>query len=341
MSKRRIVIHLALLAILICAGIGLYVFMTGRMSASFWTDALDSKDNKTGLVAAQRLESIGTAAVGSAPKLLNMALSGPSLNNRSSAARALLWIDLQTASTAASEAISVFLNSRDSNERYRALQVIEALSPLSTDVAPDLIAVVRDKSQPSIVRRYALSAVIEMMEPKRDVIALIGEELSDPDESVRYEAILNVGMARDPVFKDILGDIKLAIENVNASGQTQYLGLLMQAERAAAMRQTAFLDVYIYQINGIFNDRQGLEYTLKQLKLLGPMAQKAVPSIAKLLNDERPYIRLLAADALAEIGPAAKSALPALDAALNDGDPVVRKHVESARSIIRGNQNER
>jgi HEAT repeat protein len=72
------------------------------------------------------------------------------------------------------------------------------------------------------------------------------------------------------------------------------------------------------------------DYALHQLAQLGPPAGDALLPVLPLLQDDRPLVRYLAAEALDAMGPAAKPALQSLQQRREDSDPVVREAVADA-----------
>jgi HEAT repeat protein len=62
---------------------------------------------------------------------------------------------------------------------------------------------------------------------------------------------------------------------------------------------------------------------------LGPQAEWAAPTLTKLLQDKRPGVRRLAAEALGKIGPQG-DATAALEQATRDADDQVRAAAEAA-----------
>jgi HEAT repeat protein len=62
--------------------------------------------------------------------------------------------------------------------------------------------------------------------------------------------------------------------------------------------------------------------------------KEGVPMLASALEDENRYVRSFAAENLRLLGPLAIDAVPSLEAALDDGDPRVRAAAKNALLAI-------
>jgi len=156
-----------------------------------------------------------------------------------------------------------------------------------------------------------------------DSANLLIEQLGDPDPQVRCAAI--EALADEP------GDAAVTVpslERVLADTDTSVrLSAAVALQKIDADNQS-FPPVLIESLEA------GHAPLFLEIGRMGQDAEWAVPTLVKLLSDQQPQIRGLAAQALGEIGVADASVTAALERRQRDDAPAVRRATERALRLI-------
>jgi HEAT repeat protein len=156
--------------------------------------------------------------------------------------------------------------------------------------------------------------------------------LDHPEEQQRRRAsekLLEISTAISAVLPALSSVLKDLDTSVRARAATSLGELGSKMLSAVPTLRTALRRIVLTD-----NDEMVRVNALQSLARIGPESQGDVPSLLTSLQDELPYVRLSAANALAEMGPRAIDALPALTAvALRD--PVPRVRLEAAVALWR------
>jgi HEAT repeat protein len=327
MSRRRIIwINLAILGMLLAAGISAYQLMRGSVGASLYAKTLRRGSARQRLDAARALQDLGASGAPAVPALLEI-LSNASEQNLDVYALALRNIDAQ----AAYDFSCALIGRIERGEITLTPQVVDAFSglgPVAWRAIPLLHGILRNRREHM---RSLIPALIDMGDYSDEVLVAIVEDSKDPVYSTRkWDAMLafdRLGARARPLRAELQG---LASDPTPAVS-SQAKRVLSQFDRTPK-----------YEMSGLrgfpAQDLGYQAYALDQLSKQGPGAAAAVPDIASELRSRSTLIRFMAAWALAHIGPAGRPAISQLRAAQSDASSLVRDQAAEAIRIIEARQ---
>ena len=148
-------------------------------------------------------------------------------------------------------------------------------------------------------RRYALYVLRQIDSPQQDVISYCVAALADTDSAVREEASAALFRFGAPVIPNLIGVLR-SQEGIAVGAAEK---VLHKYNERAVPALAAFIDE---------KPSKGLPAAVRVLRLAGPAAKEAVPSLTRLLQTEDAVIRLEVAEGLFDLGALEKDALPAL-----------------------------
>ncbi|MCS6263825.1 MAG: HEAT repeat domain-containing protein [Nitrospira sp.] len=318
LPPREIKLHLLGL-VLFLGLLGLWYWLsTGARAMPTWIEMLQDDDPSTRIVAAEQLGQVGPAAQAALPQLLAQATRDGSQHANTTAATALKSIDL----TAARQVMTHFiprLQDQDAQQRRTACAVLGSLGPVAKPAVPALLALVHDLDE--LVRRNALMALASIGIPSPPIVAALLEGLRDSSSLVRQTAVTQFAFTI-PLTQPVITALTPLLNDPNRSMATLARSALDKARPDDAAQLESL---------GMMVQHSGArDYALHQLAQLGPAAGDALLPVLPLLQDDRPFVRYLAVEAIGAMGPAAKQALQALQQRREDSDPVVREAVADA-----------
>lgn len=324
LTPREIKLHLLGL-VLFLGLLGLWYWLsTGARAVPTLIQMLQDDDPSTRIVAAEQLGQVGPSARAALPRLLAQATNDGSQHANTTAAAALKSIDL----TAARQVMTHFiprLQDQDAQQRRTACAVLGNLGPVAKPAVPALLAVGHDLDE--LVRRNALMALASIGIPSPPIVAALLEGLRDSSALVRQTAATQFAFTV-PLTQPV---------------RTALTPLLNDPDRSIATLARSALDkaksddvAQIESLGMMVQHSAARDYALHQLAQLGPAAGDALLPVLPLLQDDRPLVRYLAAEAIGAMGPAAKQALQSLQQGREDSDPVVREAVADAIAGIEG-----
>ena len=318
LPPREIKLHLLGL-VLFLGLLGLWYWLsTGARAMPTWIEMLQDDDPSTRIVAAEQLGQVGPAAQVALPQLLAQATRDGSQHANTTAATALKSIDL----TAARQVMTHFiprLQDQDAQQRRTACAVLGSLGPVAKPAVPALLALVHDLDE--LVRRNALMALASIGIPSPPIVAALLEGLRDSSSLVRQTAVTQFAFTI-PLTQPVITALTPLLNDPNRSMATLARSALDKARPDDAAQLESL---------GMMVQHSGArDYALHQLAQLGPAAGDALLPVLPLLQDDRPFVRYLAVEAIGAMGPAAKQALQALQQRREDSDPVVREAVADA-----------
>ena len=318
LPPREIKLHLLGL-VLFLGLLGLWYWLsTGARAMPTWIEMLQDDDPSTRIVAAEQLGQVGPAAKAALPQLLAQATGDGSQHANTTAATALKSIDL----TAARQVMTHFiprLQDQDAQQRRTACAVLGSLGPVAKPAVPALLALVHDLDE--LVRRNALMALASIGIPSPPIVAALLEGLRDSSSLVRQTAVTQFAFTI-PLTQPVITALTPLLNDPNRSMATLARSALDKARPDDAAQLESL---------GMMVQHSGArDYALHQLAQLGPAAGDALLPVLPLLQDDRPFVRYLAVEAIGAMGPAAKQALQALQQRREDSDPVVREAVADA-----------
>ena len=318
LPPREIKLHLLGL-VLFLGLLGLWYWLsTGARAMPTWIEMLQDDDPSTRIVAAEQLGQVGPAAQAALPQLLAQATGDGSQHANTTAATALKSIDL----TAARQVMTHFiprLQDQDAQQRRTACAVLGSLGPVAKPAVPALLALVHDLDE--LVRRNALMALASIGIPSPPIVAALLEGLRDSSSLVRQTAVTQFAFTV-PLTQPVIAALTTLMNDPDRSMATLARSALDKARPDDAAQLESL---------GMMVQHSGArDYALHQLAQLGPAAGDALLPVLPLLQDDRPFVRYLAVEAIGAMGPAAKQALQALQQRREDSDPVVREAVADA-----------
>jgi len=221
----------------------------------------------------------------------------------------------------AAKAVMPLLSRRDANVRIRAIRVVSALGADAVGAMPKLIEAIRDSS----TRDVAAQALGNLGDLARPAVPRLIEMANDRDLTLRLLSLQTLTSIR-PDGKDIVPLCLPLLRDPNASIRLAGLQLLV----AVAPEHRAILPASLK----LLDDPATQLAALNIVGTMGAGAAKAVPRIAKLLDDPHEDPKQRALYTLSQIGPAAKSAGPALLAQLESRDANTANAAASALSNV-------
>lgn len=318
LTTREITLHLLGLVLFVGLLSLWYWLSTGIRAVPTLIEMLQDDDPSTRIVAAEQLGQVGPAAQAAIPRLLAQATRDGSQHANTTAAAALKSIDL----TAARQVMTHFiprLQDPDAQPRRTACAVLGSLGPVAKPAVPALLALVYDLDE--LVRRNALMALASIGIPSPPIVAALLEGLRDSSSLVRQTAATQFAFTI-PLTQPVRAALTTLLNDPDRSMATLARSALDKARPDDAAQLESL---------GIMVQHSGArDYALHQLAQLGPAADDALLPVLPLLQDDRPFVRYLAAEAIGAMGPAAKQALQALQQRREDSDPVVREAVADA-----------
>ncbi|MEK6804859.1 MAG: HEAT repeat domain-containing protein [Nitrospirota bacterium] len=317
LTPREIKLHLLGLILFIGLLCLWYWLSTGIRAVPTLIEMLQDDDPSTRIVAAEQLGQVGPAAQAAIPRLLAQATQDGS-QHANTAAAALKSIDL----TAARQVMAHFiprLQNQDAQQRRTACAVLGSLGPVAKPAVPALLAVGHDPDE--LVRRNALMALASIGIPSPPIVAALLEGLRDSSSLVRQTAVTQFAFTV-PLTQPVIAALTPLLSDSDRSMTTLARSALDKAKPDDAAQ--------LESLGMMAQHSAARDYALHQLAQLGPAAGDALLPVLPLLQDDRPLVRYLAAEALGAMGPAAKPALRSLEQRREDSDPVVREAVAHA-----------
>ncbi len=318
LTPREITLHLLGL-VLFLGLLGLWYWLsTGARAVPTLIEMLQDDDPSTRIVAAEQLGQVGPAAQAALPQLLAQATGDGSQHANTTAAAALKSIDLK----AARQVMTHFmprLQDHDAQQRRTACAVLGSLGPVAKPAVPTLLPLAHDSDE--LVRRNALIALASIGIPSPPVMTALLEGLRDSSALVRQTAATQFAFTV-PLTQPAIAALTPLLNDPDRSIATLARSALDKARPDDAAQ--------LESLGMMVQHSAARDYALHQLAQFGPAAGDALLPVLPLLQDDRPLVRYLAAEALGAMGPAAKQALPLLQRQRQDPDPVVREAVADA-----------
>ena len=318
MTPREIKLHL--LGLVLFVGLlGLWYWLsTGARAVPTLIEMLQDDDPSTRIVAAEQLGQVGPAAQAAIPRLLAQATADGNQHANTTAAAALKSIDL----TAARQVMTHFmprLQGQDAQQRRTACAVLGSLGPVAKPAVPALLAAGHDPDE--LVRRNALMALASIGIPSPPIVAALLEGLRDSSSLVRQTAVTQFAFTV-PLTQPVVTAVTPLLNDPNRSIATLARSALDKARSDDATQ--------LESLGMMVQHSAARDYALHQLAQLGPAAGDALLPVLPLLQDNRPLIRYLAAEAIGAMGISVKQAIQPLRLRREDPDPVVREAVVEA-----------
>ncbi len=318
LTPREIKLHL--LGLFMFIGLlGLWYWLsTGVRAVPTLIEMLQDDDPSTRIVAAEQLGQVGPAARAAIPRLLAQATEDGNQHANTTAAAALKSIDL----TAARRVMTHFmprLQEQDAQQRRTTCAVLGSLGPVAKPAVPALLAAGHDPDE--LVRRNALMALASIGIPSPPIVAALLDGLRDSSSLVRQTAVTQFAFTV-PLTQPVVTAVTPLLNDPNRSIATLARSALDKARPDEATQ--------LESLGLMVQHSAARDYALHQLAQLGPAAGDALLPVLPLLQDDRPLIRYLAAEAISAMGVAAKQALQPLRLRREDPDPVVREAVVEA-----------
>lgn len=324
LASREIKLHLlGLVLFLVLLGLW-YWLSTGARAVPTLIDMLQDDDPSTRIVAAEQLGQVGPAAQAALPRLLAQATNDGSQHANTTAAAALKSIDL----TAARQVMTHFiprLQDPDAQQRRTACAVLGSLGPVAKPAVPALLPLAHDSDE--LVRRNALMALANIGIPSPPIVAAVLEGLRDSSAVVRRTAASQFAFTI-PLTQPVVTALTPLLSNPDRSMATLVRSALDKAKPDDATQ--------LESLGMMVQHSAARDYALHQLAQLGPAAGDALLPVLPLLQDDRPLVRYLTAEAIGAMGVSAKQALQPLQQQRQDPDPVVREAVADAIAGIEG-----
>jgi HEAT repeat protein len=285
-------------------------------------EMLMDDDPSTRVVAAEQLGLVGPAASAAVPALLALATRDGSQHVTTTAAASLKSIDLSAARMVMTHFLPRLQDS-DVQQRRTASAVLGNLGPVAKPAVASLLASTKDPDE--LVRRNALTSLASIGIPSAPVAAALIAGLQAPSSLMRHTAAAQFAF----------------MTPVPPAAEAPLRQLLTDQDKAIAGLARSALDkpkpddaAHLQSLSLMVEQASARDYALHQLAQLGPAALRTIPAIIPLLQDDRPLVRYVTAEALGAMGPAANEALPSLRRQQHDSDPVVRAAVVEALSAI-------
>ena len=318
LPPREIKLHLLGLVLFVGLLSLWYWLSTGIRAVPTLIEMLQDDDPSTRIVAAEQLGQVGPAALAAIPRLLAQATRDGSQHANTTAAAALKSIDL----TAARQVMTHFiprLQDQDAQQRRTACAVLGSLGPVAKPAVPALLAVGHDPDE--LVRRNALMALASIGIPSPPIVAALLEGLRDSSSLVRQTAVTQFAFTV-PLTQPVIAALTPLLSDPDRSIATLARSALDKSKPDDAAQ--------LESLGMMVQHSAARDYALHQLAQLGPVAGDALLPILPLLQDDRPLVRYLAAEAIGAMGVSAKQALQPLQQQRQDPDPVVREAVAEA-----------
>ncbi len=272
--------------------------------------ALNDPDESVRWRAAEALGAIGPLASQAVPAL------AAGLKDRDWAVR---WNSAQAlgqigplAKAAVPDLIGVLANPSDSS---LVLEAVLALDRIGVAAKPLLLAAIDDKDPQ--VRGLATLALLQIKPVKSGTVLKIAALLKDPNALVRRNAVVVLGKMGSTA-KIVLPDLIATFNDESALVRESAGSALPSVGEAAVPALIAALTDKASRI------RVGAAYALGGLK----SAEAVAPLGRTLVEDPESSVRVAAVSALRTMGEAARPAMPQLVTALKDENPKVRERAE-------------
>ena len=193
------------------------------------------------------------------------------------------------------EELAMALSNPSYSVRLRAAQALKELGPEASPAVPDLAQALSDPGyEMRLFVAWALSEVGPAAAPALpEIMAALRSDKLDQEKSHLIITLGNIGPAAEPavpLLTEILENEKndfsrsLAIESLGKIGDPKILPALVQVLEAEG---GVIIDVREEAVQAVAN--------------FGEQAHFVVPTLAKLLDDENPYVSELSACAIAKI----------------------------------------
>jgi HEAT repeat protein len=316
----------------------------GQPAVAPLVKALDSKQPRQRVEAAEALGRIGPEAEAAVPALIGLTQTAPP-GPRAAAARALGRIGSADRKTL--DALQKSLRDSDAVVRREAALALQRLGPRAASLAAPLSEALRDSDRPT--RRAAAAALARIGTPAvKPLLAL----LNDSDDLIRRQALdcltaqapedalaALIGIARDP--HDVLRPRAVeALASFGRPAATTLAALLadgrVRGESAAALARLgadaaparrALIDTLAQAEPAVLQD------VIHALGEIG--GTESAAALVKLYDDQdAPHLAVLSA--LARMPGAAKEWVPVARKALKDDRPLVRLEALAALAVAGG-----
>ena len=324
LTPREISLHLVGLILFVGLLSLWYWLSTGARAVPTLIDMLQDDDPSTRIVAAEQLGQVGPAAQAALPRLLAQATQDGSQHANTTAAAAMKSIDLTAARQVMTHFIPRLLD-QDAQQRRTACAVLGSLGPVAKPAVPTLLTLVHDPDE--LVRRNAVMALASIGIPSPPVLAALLEGLRDSSLLVRQTAVTQFAFTV-PLTQPVIAALTPLLSDPDRSIATLARSALDKSKPDDAAQ--------LESLGMMVQHSAARDYALHQLAQLGPVAGDALLPILPLLQDDRPLVRYLAAEAIGAMGVSAKQALQPLQQQRQDPDPVVREAVVDAIVKIEG-----
>jgi HEAT repeat protein len=262
-------------------------------------------------------------------KKLLLGLRSEDRQIQSACARGLIDLELNEAET--QQMVAVLARVLQTGEEESQLEAAQALSVIGE---PAVTALIHGLKYPSI--QVPVSAVLGGMGPKaKEAVPALLWVVENGKPASRREALMALAnIAADepdtvmPTFTKSLRDPVPEIQIMAVYA----LGKLGAASKPAVDEISKLISPQNPQLSKI----AAWALALIDPSALGASTDRVVELLAEALSKQQFFVRIEAANALANLGPAAKAALPALKKAANDPVPAVQDAVSKAIQKIEG-----
>jgi HEAT repeat protein len=224
----------------------------------------------------------------------------------------------------AAEAVLPVLANNDATVRLRGVRVLAAIGPDAKDAVPKLIELLKGPSTPP-VRDQALVALGNIGPDAKAAIDPLVDLAKGTDVAARTGSMRAL-MRMKPDAQVVVPIAEQALEDKTAVVRGTALELLHSVDprhKDLLEKSREFLKEPATRVTA-----------LAVLGRMGSAAARAVPDVAKLLDDPSDNVRSQAVNALGQIGPAAKDTVPALLDQLRRTDSSLQSNVVVALKNI-------
>ena len=206
------------------------------------------------------------------------------------------------------------LHDESSDVRAAAIRTLGGMGSVARTAMADVLAALHDPS--AAVRTHAADAIYAMGATLTAALSPLRELASDPHSYVRQAAartIFGPGRGSPEVLPDIVHALQDPDRQVWRDAQTALRALDAELVLALPLLEAAIDDP----------DQDARARVVRPLGPIGPTAAPLAPSVARLLSDSEPDVRVVALSTLHGLGTPAE-VLPAVVDARHDLDPEVR-----------------
>jgi HEAT repeat protein/type 1 glutamine amidotransferase len=295
-----------------------------RKSVAEWTALLNGTDSDVRVEAILALGDLGAEANNALPTLVAL------LKDEAPDVRFFAASVLGRIGAAAVPGVTALLHDGKDSLRAAAAQALGRIGPDASPSAPELKALMLDKS--AVVRTEAVLAISRIQ--KKAAVPMLVDLLSSNVTDVReaaFDALGEMGPAARAALPVITAILQGPVTAADKSNDGFYGGFYSQGPKADAMQTLTRMselpeakDAIIASTSLFRGDSEKGLCPALLFKVMGPNAKPAVPSLIALLQEDRGNTKGYAAQALGAIGPAAAEAIPALAGLLEDKNQFTR-----------------